>query len=51
MLAPIGRGSDQKWGRARAMQISRPRDIGPLVLVVGMFLILLVVAVMVGSPR
>ena len=33
------------------MQISRPRDIGPLVLVVGMFLILLVVAVMVGSPR
>ena len=34
----------------RAMQISRPRDIGPLVLVVGMFLILFAVSVMVGSP-
>ena len=33
------------------MQISRPRDIGPLVLVVGMFLILFVVSVMVGAPR
>jgi len=33
------------------MQISRPRDIGPLVLVVGMFLILLVVSVVVGTPR
>ena len=33
------------------MQISRPRDIGPLVLVVGMFLILFVVSVMVGTPR
>jgi hypothetical protein len=33
------------------MQISRPRDIGPLVLVVGLFLILFVVSVMVGSPR
>ena len=33
------------------MQISRPRDIGPLVLVVGMFLVLFVVSLMVGTPR
>jgi hypothetical protein len=32
------------------MQISRPRDIGPLILVVGMLLILLVVSVVVGAP-
>ena len=33
------------------MQISRPRDIGPLVLVVGMFLVLFIVSLMVGAPR
>jgi hypothetical protein len=33
------------------MQISRPRDLGPLVLVVGMFLILLVVTLTVGVPQ
>jgi hypothetical protein len=33
------------------MQISRPRDVGPLVLVVGLFLILFVVAALVGAPR
>jgi hypothetical protein len=33
------------------MQISRPRDIGPLVLVVGLFVILLAVSIIVGSPR
>jgi hypothetical protein len=33
------------------MQISRPRDIGPLVLVVGLFLILFVVSLTVGAPR
>ena len=33
------------------MQISRPRDIGPLVLVVGLFLILFAVSVVVGAPR
>lgn len=32
------------------MQISRPRDLGPLILVVGMFLILLVVTLTVGVP-
>jgi len=33
------------------MQISRPRDLGPLILVVGMFLILLVVTLSVGVPQ
>jgi hypothetical protein len=33
------------------MQISRPRDLGALVLVVGLFLILFVVSLMVGGPR
>jgi hypothetical protein len=33
------------------MQISRPRDLGPLILVVGLFLILLVVTLMVGAPQ
>jgi hypothetical protein len=31
------------------MQISRPRDLGPLVLVVGLFLILFVVSLVVGA--
>jgi hypothetical protein len=33
------------------MQISRPRDLGPVVLVVGLFLILLIVTLMVGAPQ
>ena len=33
------------------MQISRPRDLGPLVLVIGLFLILFAVSLMVGGPR
>jgi hypothetical protein len=33
------------------MQISRPRDLGPLVLVIGLFLILLIVTLMVGVPQ
>ena len=48
MLAPIGTGIDHRLGE-RAMQISRPRDVGPLVLVVGLFLILLVVTLTVGA--
>ena len=32
------------------MQTARPRDIGALVLVVGLFLILFVVTLTVGSP-
>jgi hypothetical protein len=33
------------------MQISRPRDLGPVILVVGMFLILLVVTLTLGTPE
>ena len=33
------------------MQISRPRDLGPLILVVGLFLILFTVTLVVGTPR
>jgi hypothetical protein len=33
------------------MQISQPRDFGPLVLVVGLFVILFVVTLMVGTPH
>jgi hypothetical protein len=33
------------------MQISRPRDLGPLILVVGLFLILFAVTLIVGTPR
>jgi hypothetical protein len=38
-------------GGLRAMQISRPRDVGPLVLVVGMLLILLVVTLTIAPQR
>jgi hypothetical protein len=48
MLAPIGRGPITVGGE-RAMQISRPRDVGPLVLVVGLLVILLVVTLTVGA--
>jgi hypothetical protein len=48
MLAPVGTGIDHWWGE-RAMQISRPRDVGPLVLVVGLLLILFVVTLTVGT--
>ena len=50
MLAPIGTGIDHRLGE-RAMQVSAPRDVGPLVLVVGLFLILFFVSLMVGAPR
>jgi hypothetical protein len=33
------------------MQISRPRDLGPVILVVGMILILFVVTLTVGAPQ
>jgi hypothetical protein len=32
------------------LQTARPRDVGALALVVGMFLVLFVVSVMLGSP-
>ncbi len=34
-----------------SMQISRPRDLGPLVLVVGLFVILLAVTALIGAPQ
>jgi hypothetical protein len=33
------------------MQISQPRDLGPLVFVVGLFVILFVVTLTVGAPQ
>ena len=39
----------QPWGR-RKMQSAQPRDIGVLVLVIGMFLILFVVTLTMGTP-
>ena len=33
------------------MQISRPRDLGPLILVIGLLLILLAVTAVVGAPQ
>ena len=33
------------------MQVSAPRDVGPLILVVGLFVILFAVTLLVGSPR
>jgi uncharacterized membrane protein len=48
MLEAIGRRSVD--GGGDVMQISRPRDLGPLILVIGFFLILLAVTLMVGTP-
>ena len=46
----IGRDSDPApWGRAR-MQSTQPRDLGALILVIGLFLTLFVVSLLVGSP-
>jgi hypothetical protein len=39
----------EAWGR-RIVQSAQPRDVGALALVVGLFLILFVVSVMLGSP-
>jgi hypothetical protein len=33
------------------MQISRPRDLGPLMFVIALFAILLVVTLVVGAPQ
>jgi hypothetical protein len=33
------------------MQVSAPRDVGPLILVVGLFVILFAVTLLVGTPR
>jgi hypothetical protein len=38
------------WG-CSLVQVSRPRDLGPLILVVGLFLVLLIVTLLVGAPQ
>ena len=45
MLAPAARN----WGRDN-VQSAQPRDIGVLILVIGMFLILFVVTLTLGTP-
>ena len=50
MLQGTGRGSGHGWGPA-AMQSARPRDFGALALVVGVFLVLFVVTLALGSTR
>jgi hypothetical protein len=49
MLTTIDSRFDQPGGSA--MQISQPRDLGPLVLVVGLFVILFIVTLTVGAPQ
>ena len=53
ILKPIGARSSIVEGVAGVgvMQISRPRDLGPLILVVGLFVILLVVTLTIGAPQ
>ena len=46
---PAGNPVRQAWGR-RIVQSAHPRDMGALALVVGLFLILFIVSVMLGSP-
>lgn len=52
MLALDRPGSrfEQAWGRRTHVQTARPRDIGALLLVVGIFLVLFVVTLALGSP-
>jgi Na+-transporting methylmalonyl-CoA/oxaloacetate decarboxylase gamma subunit len=38
-----------EWGE-QTMQTTRPRDLGALVLVLGVFVVLLVVSILIGSP-
>jgi hypothetical protein len=49
MLATIGTRIDRAGGGV--MQISQPRDLGPLVFVVGLFVILFVVTLTIGAPQ
>jgi hypothetical protein len=49
MLQETGRGPVMAWG-STAMQSARPRDLGALALVVGVFLVLFVVSLALGSP-
>jgi hypothetical protein len=38
-------------GGCRVMQISRPRDLGPLMFVIGLFVILFGVTLVIGGPQ
>jgi hypothetical protein len=49
MLPATGRDRSFEVGNP-AMQTARPRDLGALALVVGMFLVLLVISIAFGSP-
>jgi hypothetical protein len=49
MLPATGRDRSLEVG-ITAMQTTRPRDLGALVLVVGVFLVLLVISIALGSP-
>jgi hypothetical protein len=49
MLQETGWGSGHGWG-STAMQSARPRDFGALALVIGVFLVLFVVTLALGSP-
>lgn len=49
MLLVTGRDRSGSWGLF-TVQTARPRDMGALVLVVGLFLVLLVISVALGTP-
>ena len=51
MLSATGRDRSPVWeGGSQTVQSARPRDMGALVLVVGLLLVLVVVSVAFGSP-
>jgi len=50
MLAPDGLDSGRYRGRFAQMQSTRPRDLGALILAVGVLLVLFVVSLTLGSP-
>lgn len=50
MLLPTGRDPVTNQGERQAVQASRPRDLGALALVLGVFLVLFVMSVTLGSP-
>ena len=50
MLQWIGWGSDHEGVGESHMQSAQPRDVGALILVIGVFLVLFVVSLTVGTP-
>jgi hypothetical protein len=49
-MATGRRRSGAQWGERATVQTTRPRDLGVLVLVVGLLLSLLVITILLGSP-